>query len=159
MKLHSTIGMNSCRFVYTHIDESTRESPIFLIHGRDPRLPTETILSKPVSPYLVDLEDYRSELMTKLSCAWSIAKQKIEKAQQTQMVQYDKKSKEPKLSVGSRVMVHMPGEVQGKAWKLARPFHGPYRVIALTPNNAEVSLIDKPKDQSIFVSLNRIRLC
>ena len=97
MKLHSTIGMNSCRFFYTHIDESTRESPIFLIHGRDPRLPTETILSKPVSPYLVDLEDYRSELMTKLSCAWSIAKQKIEKAQQTQMVQYDKKSKEPKL--------------------------------------------------------------
>ena len=55
-----------------------------------------------------------------------------------------KKSKEPKLCVGSRVMVHMQGEVQGKA---------------LTPNNVEVSLIDQPKDQSIFVSLNRIRLC
>ena len=55
--------------------------------------------------------------------------------------------------------IYMPSEVQGKAWKLARPFHGPYRVIDLTPNNAEVSLIDQPKDQSIFVSLNRIRLC
>ena len=65
-----------------------------------------------------------------------------EKVQQTQKVQqYDKKNKEPKLCVGSRVMVHMQGEVQGKA---------------LTPNNAEVSLIDQPKDQSIFVSLNRI---
>ena len=65
-----------------------------------------------------------------------------EKVQQTQ--QYDKKSKEPKLCVGSQVMVHMQGEVQGKA---------------LTPNNAEVSFIDQLKDQSIFVSLNRIRLC
>ena len=84
----------------------------------------------------------------------------LPRVQQTQKVQqYDAKSKEPKLSVGSRVMVHMQGEVQGKAWKLARPFHGPYRVIALTPNNVEVSLIDKPKDQSIFISLNRIRLC
>ena len=55
---------------------------------------------------------------------------------QPQKVQYDKKSKELKVSLGLRVMAHMPGKVQGKAWKLARPFHGPYRVIELTPNNA-----------------------
>jgi hypothetical protein len=147
-------------FAYrSSMQESTKESPFFLLYGRDPRIPTETVLSKPVSPYLVDLEDYRTELMTKLSCAWSAAEQKIGKAQQKQKIQYDKKAKEPKLSIGTRVMVHMPSEVQGKAWKLARPFHGPYRVVATTPNNAEVVLIDKPKEQSIFVSLDRIRLC
>lgn len=147
-------------FAYrSSVQESTKESPFFLLHGRDPRLPTETVLSKPVSPYLVDVEDYRMELSTKLSYAWSTAKDMIGKAQQKQKFQYDKKAKEPKLTLGSRVMVYMPSEVQGQAWKLARPFHGPYRVVALTANNAEVVLIDKPKDQSIFVSLDRIRLC
>ncbi len=43
--------------------------------------------------------------------------------------------------------------------KLARPFHGPFRVLSLTPTNAEVRLVDEPKSQSIFVSLNRVRKC
>ena len=139
--------------------ESTRESPFFLLFGRDPRISTETILSKPTSPYLVDIEDYRTELVTKLSSAWTMAQEKIGKARQAQKEQYDRKAKESKLSVGDRVMVHKPGEVQGPAWKLARPFHGLYRVVALTPSNAEVVLVDQPKEPSIFVSLSRIRLC
>ena len=141
------------------VQESTRESPFFLLYGRDPRLPTETVLSKPVSPYLVDIEDYRTELAVKLPTAWSTAQAKIGKAQQSQKEQYDRKAKVPKLSIGDRVMVHMPGEVKGKTWKLARPFHGPYRVVSLTPSNAEVVLVDTPKDQPIFIALSRIRRC
>ena len=56
-------------------------------------------------------------------------------------------------------MVHMPGEVKGRAWKFSRPFHGPYRVIAVTPTNVEVKLVSRPDDQSIFVSLSRVRPC
>ena len=63
---------------------------------------------------------------------------------------------EPNLEVGQRVMVHMPSEVQGKTWKFARPFHGPFRVLSLT---AEVRLVDEPKSQSIYVSLNRVQKC
>ena len=50
-------------------------------------------------------------------------------------------------------MVFMPAESQGKNWKLSRPFHGPYRVLQVTPTNAEVQLIDRPKDEPIFVAL------
>ena len=46
-------------------------------------------------------------------------------------------------------MVHMPDEVKGKSWKLVRPFHGPYRVVSLTPNNVEVVLVDRPEESSI----------
>ena len=56
-------------------------------------------------------------------------------------------------------MVYMPGAMKGKAWKLARPFYGPYRVLATTPTNLEVNPVDKPDAESIFISLNRIRPC
>ena len=67
--------------------------------------------------------------------------------------------KEPTLSVGDRVMVYMPHSVSGKAWKMARAFYGPYRILSLTSTNTEVKLIDKPDSESIFVALNRVRLC
>ena len=63
------------------------------------------------------------------------------------------------MKVGDRVMVHMPGSIKGKAWKLVRPFHGPYRVLSVTPTNAEVQLVDRPGADAIFVSLSRVRPC
>ena len=38
-------------------------------------------------------------------------------------------------------------------------FYGPYRVLALTLNNAEVQLVDNPEETSIAVSLNHLRAC
>ena len=53
----------------------------------------------------------------------------------------------------------MPGEVKGKAWKFARPYHGPYRLLSLTPTNAEVRLVDRSSKKSKFVPLDRVRSC
>ena len=53
----------------------------------------------------------------------------------------------------------MLGSVKDKAWKLVRPFHGPYRVLSVTPTNAEVRLVDQPGADAIFVSLSRVRPC
>lgn len=78
----------------------------------------ETTLSQPVSPYIIDLEDYQCDLATRMTQAWTIAKEKINSAQQAQKVQFDKTAKVPKLSNGDRVMVYMPAEVQGKMRKL-----------------------------------------
>ena len=79
--------------------------------------------------------------MRRMSNSWSIAREKIESSQQKQKAQYDKSAQEPKVRVGDRVMVHMPGELKGKDHKLARPYHGPYRVLKVTSNNAEVVLV------------------
>ena len=147
-------------FAYrSSVQASTQESPFFLLYGRDPRLPTETALSGAVSPYVVDISDYQTELVRRMSTAWSVAKEQIENARQRQKKQYDRHAKDPKILIGDRVMVHMPGELQVKEHKLVHPFHGPYRVLKVTPNNVEVVLIDKPRDSSIFVALNRVRLC
>ena len=57
------------------------------------------------------------------------------------------------------VMVFMPSEVTGKNRKLARPYHGPYRIIAVTPTNAEVKLIERVSEPSIFVAIDRLHKC
>ena len=53
----------------------------------------------------------------------------------------------------------MPSETVGKNRKLARPYHGPYRVVHITPSNAEVRLIEHPTEPSIFVAIERLRKC
>ena len=141
------------------LQESTKESPFFLLYGRDPRVPTSTVLTYQRSPYTIDINDYKSEMMTSLSQAWKLAQENIKVAQKRQKTQYDKKTCDTNLKVGDRVMVLMPSEAKGEKRKLARPFHGPFRVLTVTPTNAEVRLVDDPKAASIFVALDRVRLC
>lgn len=49
--------------------ESTRESPFYLLCGRDARIPTETVLSHTRSPYAVELDDYKEDLTCNMSLA------------------------------------------------------------------------------------------
>ena len=124
------------------VQESTQASPFYLLYGREARIPTESALTQPRTPYQVDFPDYCSELVANLFDAWAVAHQNIEKAQKKQQVQYNKKATPSKLKVGDRVMVYFPNQVTGKAWKLARPYFGPYKVLSLTPMNAEVQSVD-----------------
>jgi len=105
------------------------------------------------------MDDYKTELMTGLTDAWKMAQENVKVAQQHQKVAYDRIAKKSTLKVGQRVMVHMPNEMQGKTWKFARPYHGPFRIVSLTPTNAEVKLIDEPLSAPLFVSLTRVRPC
>ena len=127
--------------------ESTGESPFFLVYGRDARLPTESVLDNPPSPYTVDSEEYQIELARSLSSAWEIARFEIGKAQRRQKHQYDKKAKRVDFREGMRVMVYMPQETTGKKRKLALPYHGPYRIVEVWPNCLLVHLVDRPADR------------
>ena len=141
------------------IQESTKESPFFLVYGRDPRLPTGSLLEQSPITYPVDVEDYRTELLCTLKKTHALALESIRKAQEKQKRFYDRQSTATKFKIGDRVMVYMPSETSGKDRKLARPYHGPYRVISLTQTNAEVKLIERPTEPTIFVALNRLRKC
>ena len=100
------------------VQDSTKESPFFLIYGRDPRLPTESALSQPRTAYMVDIDDYKTEFVTSLSEAWKIAQENIKVAQTKQKTQYDRRSKEPKYAIGDRVMTYMPSAVQARTGNL-----------------------------------------
>ena len=81
-------------FTYrTKPHESTGESPFFLLYGRDARIPCETMLSTTRTAYQVDIDDYKSELMFRLSKAWDLARKEIQKFQKKQKYQYDHHAK------------------------------------------------------------------
>ena len=80
--------------------ESVRESPFFLLYGRDPRQPNDEALSCPTTPYVVDMDDYKSELVHGLSDAWKAAAQCIKTAQRRQKTTYDRGAKKPNYRIG-----------------------------------------------------------
>ena len=116
--------------------DSTKESPFFLLYGRDPWLPSGADLDVPLPTYPLDVEDYWAELFVTVKKARELALDSIRKSQEKQQKFYDRKSTSTIFRVGDRVMVFMPSEVTGKNRKLARLYHGPYQVMSITPTNA-----------------------
>ena len=115
---------------------STQESPLFLLYGRDPQLPVESVLSPAKTRKLTHLHEYSSQLAEQMSEAWDLARKNIGRAQKRQKNFYDQGKRLPMFTVGDRVFLHKPAEKAGEARKLARPFHGPYRVLELDTNTA-----------------------
>lgn len=74
------------------------------MYGRDARLLKDSVLDMAPSPYSVDSEDYRVELVKGLSSGWEIARSEVKKAQKEQ---HDKKAKPVGYQEGGRVMVLM----------------------------------------------------
>ena len=70
-------------FAYrTSLQESTGESPFFLLYGHNPEMPTDAALQLPVIRNMLDLDDYCSELVARMSTAWESAREHIKGAQE-----------------------------------------------------------------------------
>lgn len=134
----------------------TGESPFYLVYGRDPQLPTETVLYPMVQRDSVQLDGYKTEMTHRMRDAWELARCNVRKAQKSQKHLYDKRSQDSNFQVGDRVFVFMPVLKTRPVRKLARPFKGPYRVIGTHPNGVDVVPVKKPRAFPIRVARNRI---
>ena len=105
------------------------------------------------------MKDYKTELIVNLGRARELALGSIKQAQARQREFYDRQSYTSTYRVGDCVMVFMPTDTTGRDRKFARPYHGPFHVVSLIPTNAEVQLIEQPKDQSLFVAISRLCKC
>ena len=55
--------------------------------------------------------------------------------------------------------MYMPVSRQGEGYKFSKPFDGPFEVLSLFGNGAELKNINKPRSKVIRVALNRMRQC
>jgi len=85
--------------------QSTCESPFFLLYGHDPRLPNEAVLSPNKMRLQTDLHEYGIYIACKFSQAWNLAQTNIKKAQKQQKKSYDQHARPPYFLVGESVFI------------------------------------------------------
>ena len=136
------------------MQNSTMESPFFLLYGRDTRLPTETALTAPIPQAEVDLVTYTEQVVQGLTEAWGLAQSHVHRAQDRQKKVHDQHAVAPSFQVRDRVFLYESAAKSSKAHKFARPFSGPHRIVCLYQNGADIRPVDKPQKAAIRVSLN-----
>jgi len=99
--------------------------------------------------------------VTDLREAWELARERIKRARECQQKSYKQRAQLAPLRVGDRVFLHVPSAKWGKAHKFASPFHGPYCVIHLYENGANIHVcpVEHPQQAKVLVSLSWLRKC
>ena len=117
-------------FAYrTAVPSSTKETPFYLMYGRDPRLPIDVSLTKAQETYC-NTDDYRGVIPGRFLDARKLTRDNIELAQQRQKSQYDKTAKDVTYDIGQQVWLYTPNNRKGLSSKLTPNWHGPYRILA-----------------------------
>lgn len=144
-------------FAYrTSLHESIQETPFFLMHGRDPVLPVEAVMCPPTITY-TSSDDYKSEMVTRLQEAFTLAKDNLQAAQRKQKEQYDLKSDVINYAIGEKIWVFNPSTKPGLSTKLLHNWHGPYIIIdKLSDVNYKIQMCDSKKSEQT-VHVNRIK--
>ena len=134
------------------VQESTKASTFYLLYGRELQVPTSDALAQTRVIYQVDFATISLIwlLIFVMPGHWLITTLR-RAVRQEEFCSC--------LKVGDQVMVFFLSQVKGKAWKLARSYFGPCKVLSLTLTNAEVQLAHDSRNESIFVALECIRRC
>ena len=141
-------------FAYrTSIKASTKETPFYLIYGRDPRLPIYASLLK-AQETNQDTEDYKLVLAGRFLKACKLAHDNIELAQQQQKDYYDRNAKEIWYNIGEHVWLYTPNKRKDLSSKLTHKWHGPFRILARkSPVNYLLDANDEcPNTQVVHVN-------
>ena len=141
------------------VHESTAEKPSFLLYGIDLRSPPEAELLQPQEEHVVEVENYREQLMITLRSARLMAAECIRQAQKRYKHYYDQKAIQREYKVGDWVLVRFPQEEKGKQRKLSHPWHGPYRVIARQDPDLTVVKVYYPQEGQIQIHQERVCFC
>ena len=144
-----------CLLIESSLHDSVKDTPFFLLYGRDAKLPLDQVLDNPYR-VLAGAETYRERLIMYLHKAHQLARVSLEKAQTRQKQFYDKKKPPSRsYSVGDSVYLYVPRVKRGQTPKFAHYWQGPY-VIAkkMSPVNYQI-VSDKGVKQVVHV--NRLK--
>jgi len=63
------------------------------------------VLSVPEDRWMIDMRDYKTEMIHQFTEAWKVAQDQIHKAQRSQKENYDRSATPSKVNVGDRVFI------------------------------------------------------
>ena len=124
--------------IRTSINETTGETPAFLMFGRDPRGPLDLITGDPIGgPPAMTFEDaqiheYKTNLINNLRCAYNTVREHSEIEKLNQKTKYDRHTTEREFTVGDLVWVEIPaGRIDDSSLrgKLQARYQGPCRIV------------------------------
>nr|CAD2205734.1 unnamed protein product [Meloidogyne enterolobii] len=124
--------LDAATFCYnTSVHETTKETPFFLVFGRDPIFSIDQIMDTTIStlPQHTDLSDFKTRLVLSLRKAWISAAEATKQAQDKSKTQYDKHSRSQIIAIGDRVLLRNYTGKPGTSQKFHLPWKGLFRVI------------------------------
>ena len=106
--------------------ESTKYSPFFILFGRDPVLPCDTLLAPKIRYHG---EEYLPTMLENLHKAHHLARHNLERSHERNREYYDRKAKPVTIRVGDPVYFRDPSEAATQSSKLSSQWKPFYRVI------------------------------
>lgn len=129
--------------IRTTINETTGDTPAFMMFGRDPKGPLEMLIGDPTegppppTPDHAEIQEYRKDLVNKLRCAYNVIREHSEIEKLRQKIKYDRHTTNRQFFEGDLVWVSIPTrQINDKpiSGKLEPKYQGPCRLIQqLTP--------------------------
>ncbi|XP_064472746.1 uncharacterized protein LOC135387510 [Ornithodoros turicata] len=128
--------------------ESVKQSPFFLVYGRDPVLPLDVVFNRQELGELKDVENYTALVHQRLMRARQLAAENIKLAQERQKSYFDRGRKDITFEKGRLVLLRSPPtDIKG-----SKKFIGPFRLVArLNPVNYEIELEDESRSDIVHV--------
>jgi hypothetical protein len=149
----ATFAYNTC----TH--ESTKESPYFLLFGRDPIFNIEHMLDPRIRlNYSTPDLEFKGKLVLCLRDAWYAAASAIDEAHRKMKRAYDKKTRPIDIAVGDKVLLRNYVIVPGSAKKWQSPWRGIFRVINIDDIHVTIVSCACPQKNPFRVHINQIKL-
>ena len=124
--------------VRTSVNETTGDTPAYLNFGRDPLIPVDLIVHRPITspppntPEHHYVRYYRTNLMLDLRIAYDFVREHSEIKKLAQKAQYDKNTSDRKFVVGDLVWVQLPSpQIQNIVitYELRPKYQGPCRLL------------------------------
>ncbi len=144
-----------CLFAYnTARQDSTQESPYFLLYGHDPRLPTDVAFNALRARNIPWTSDYARSTALNLTEARELALQNIVKAQNNQKKQNDKKVYLKANEIGDMVYLWLPQLQRGQIPKLSSLWSGPHEILDI--RLPRVLLKNSQTHKQTWVHVNRL---
>ncbi|KAK8756781.1 hypothetical protein V5799_000517 [Amblyomma americanum] len=114
-----TFAYNSSRH------DTTGYSPFYLLFGRHPALPLDTLLPSSTA----STTEYARDAISRATMAREIARDRLTASQTYQKSVYDRRHRPVHYPPGSLVLLWSPSRHVGLSEKLLRQYSGPYRVL------------------------------